>query len=108
MRDKLHEYLLDRPGGASPRELLDLVFTQPGADPEFGPRFLHAMLGADPRFVWRAADGTWNARVKAPGCGAATSTWSGSTAIPSITARPSGGPGRSATARVSPGISVWT
>ncbi len=63
MRDKLHEYLLERPGGASPRELLDLVFTQPGADPEFGPRFLHAMLGADPRFVWRDADGTWNARL---------------------------------------------
>ena len=63
MRDKLHEYLLERPGGASPRELLDLVFTQPGADPEFGPRFLHALLAPDPRFVWRAGDGTWNARL---------------------------------------------
>jgi DNA polymerase-3 subunit epsilon len=63
MRDKLHEYLLERPGGASPRELLDLVFTQPGADPEFGPRFLRALLAPDPRFVWRADDGTWNARL---------------------------------------------
>jgi DNA polymerase III epsilon subunit-like protein len=63
MRDKLHEYLLERPGGASPRELLDLVFTQPGADPEFGPRFLYALLAPDPRFVWRAGDGTWNARL---------------------------------------------
>jgi DNA polymerase III subunit epsilon len=63
MRDKLHEYLLARPSGAPPRELLDLVFTQPGADPEFGPRFLHALLGRDPRFVWRAGDGTWAARA---------------------------------------------
>jgi DNA polymerase-3 subunit epsilon len=63
MRDKLHEYLLERPGGASPRELLDLVFTQPGSDSEFGPRFLRALLAPDPRFVWRAADGTWNARL---------------------------------------------
>jgi DNA polymerase-3 subunit epsilon len=63
MRDKLHEYLLERPGGASPQELLDLVFTQPGADPEFGPRFLRTLLAPDPRFLWRAGDGTWNARL---------------------------------------------
>ncbi|MBP1684737.1 MAG: hypothetical protein H6Q33_880 [Deltaproteobacteria bacterium] len=63
MRDKLHEYLVERPAGASPRELLDLVFTQPGADPEFGPRFLRALLGTDTRFVWREEAGTWNARL---------------------------------------------
>jgi len=63
VRDKLHEYLLERPAGASPRELLDHVFTQPGADPEFGPRFLQALLEPDARFVWRAEDGTWNARL---------------------------------------------
>ncbi|MFN8627622.1 MAG: exonuclease domain-containing protein [Candidatus Binatia bacterium] len=63
MRDKLHQYLVERPTGASPRELLDLVFTQPGADPEFGPRFLHALLGADTRFVWRPEAGTWHARL---------------------------------------------
>jgi len=62
MRDKLHQYLLERPGGASARELLDLIFTQPGADPEFGPRFLHALLAPDQRFVWRPEVGTWNAR----------------------------------------------
>jgi len=63
MRDKLHQYLVERPAGASPRELLELVFTQPGADLEFGPRFLHALLGADMRFVWREEAGTWNARL---------------------------------------------
>src|SRR5512140_1791310 len=59
MRQKLFEYLLERPGGATPRELLDLIFTQPGADPEFGPRFIAALLGADSRFVWRADEGRW-------------------------------------------------
>ena len=59
MRQRLYEYLLERPGGASPRELLDLVFTQPGSDPEFGPRFLRGLLEADQRFVWRATDGRW-------------------------------------------------
>ncbi|MFI5366581.1 MAG: exonuclease domain-containing protein [Candidatus Binatia bacterium] len=63
MRDKLHAYLVERPSGATPRELLDLVFTQPGADPEFGPRFVHALLAPDPRFVWCAADGTWRASL---------------------------------------------
>ncbi len=61
MRQRLYEYLLERPSGASPGELLALVFTQPGTDPEFGPRFLHGLLACDPRFVWRAAEGTWSA-----------------------------------------------
>jgi len=63
VRQRLYDYLLDRAAGASPRELLDLVFTHPGSDPEFGPRFLHGMLGTDPRFVWRESEGTWHARV---------------------------------------------
>ncbi len=63
MRDKLHAYLLERPAGASPRELLDLVFTQPGSDPEFGPRFVHGLLSGDARFVWRETEGRWGARL---------------------------------------------
>jgi len=63
VRQKLYEYLLARPSGASSRELLDLVFTQPGADPEFAPRFFEALLGNDARFVRRPADDTWTARV---------------------------------------------
>ena len=63
MRQKLYAYLLERPGGATSRELLDLVFTQPGADPEFGPRFLRGLLASDARFVCREPQGTWHARV---------------------------------------------
>jgi DNA polymerase-3 subunit epsilon len=63
VRQKLHEHLLGRPSGATPRELLDLIFTQSGASPEFGPRFLQALLAADRRFVWRAAEGRWAIRL---------------------------------------------
>ena len=45
MRDKLHAFLMERPAGASSRELLDLIFTQPGVDPELGPRFLRTLSG---------------------------------------------------------------
>jgi DNA polymerase-3 subunit epsilon len=63
VRQRLFDYLRERPGGATPRELLDLVFTQPGADPEFGPRFMQTLLAPDPRFVWRARDGRWALRL---------------------------------------------
>ncbi|MCK6553804.1 hypothetical protein L6Q96_04355 [Candidatus Binatia bacterium] len=63
MRQKLYEYLRERPGGASSRELIDLVFSQPTADPELGNRVLQQLLGDDPRFVWQPEERTWIARV---------------------------------------------
>ncbi|MFQ5668054.1 MAG: PolC-type DNA polymerase III, partial [Candidatus Binatia bacterium] len=62
MRRKLYDYLLERPDGASPRELVDLVFTQSGGDPDFGPRFLQGLLACDPRFIWRQREGKWRAQ----------------------------------------------
>lgn len=61
MRQKLYEYLRERPAGASTRELIDLIFTQPGADPDLGPRLLRGMLGDDARFVWRNDEQIWHA-----------------------------------------------
>jgi DNA polymerase-3 subunit epsilon len=63
VRQKLYEYLLARPYGASSRELLDLVFTAPGADPELGPRLLHGLLADDRRFVYRENEARWCALV---------------------------------------------
>ncbi len=63
MRQRLREYLLERPDGATPAELLALVFTGQGRDPEFGPRFLHALLGEDARFAFDPDAGRWRARV---------------------------------------------
>ncbi|MBI1816013.1 MAG: GIY-YIG nuclease family protein [Deltaproteobacteria bacterium] len=65
MRDALHRYLLDRPAGAGAHELLDLIFTQPGADREFGPRFMQTLLASDPRFAFREADQCWIASAHA-------------------------------------------
>jgi len=59
MRDAIHEYLLDRPNGASVRELLGLIFTGPGSDAEFGPQFLASLLGGDDRFNYESAGQRW-------------------------------------------------
>ena len=63
MRERLHEYLTGRPAGATSAELLDLVFTSQGRDPEFGTRFLTTLLGSDPRFRFDAGECRWRARV---------------------------------------------
>jgi DNA polymerase-3 subunit epsilon len=63
MRQRLYEYLLDRPAGASSEELLDLVFTARGRDPEFGMRFLTTLLGSDDRFRFVADERRWRARI---------------------------------------------
>jgi len=65
VREKLYAYLVERPSGVSARELLDLMFTQPGSDPEFGPRFLRGLLASDTRFVCREPEGTWHVRAHA-------------------------------------------
>ncbi|MFN8641640.1 MAG: exonuclease domain-containing protein [Candidatus Binatia bacterium] len=65
MREKVHRYLMQRPSGATPAELLDLVFTRPGADAELAPRFLRSLLGADGRFAWSEPTGRWIATAHA-------------------------------------------
>jgi DNA polymerase-3 subunit epsilon len=63
LRARLHDYLVERPAGATAAELLDLVFVARGRDPEFGPRFLGALLGGDDRFRFDAGEGRWRARI---------------------------------------------
>lgn len=63
MREAIHDYLIDRPSGASVVELIDLIFTRPGSDPEFGRRFLSSMLGDDERFAFDVELQRWRARV---------------------------------------------
>ncbi len=60
MREKLHDYLVQRPAGATAEELVDIVFHQVGADPSVARRVVEELLGDDPRFVLREADGTWH------------------------------------------------
>ena len=63
MRERLHDYLAGRPAGATAAELLDLVFVARGRDPDFGDRFLAALLGADPRFRFDPVEQRWRVRA---------------------------------------------
>jgi len=63
LRERLHEYLLARHAGATSDELLDLIFTSRGGDPEFGARFLATLLGSDPRFRFDSGAQRWRAAV---------------------------------------------
>ena len=65
VRDKLHDYLLQRPAGAPADELVGVVFRQPGADPALARRAVEDLLGSDARFALRENDGTWHAREHA-------------------------------------------
>lgn len=70
MRQKLYNYVADRPGGATSLELLNLLFTpssgsglKPNTKVEFSARFLHAAIGADPHFWYDPDDERWYATV---------------------------------------------
>jgi len=70
MRQKLYDYLMQRPGGATSAELLDLLFNsrtgsgvRPGYRSEFGSRFLLAALGVDPHFSYDSTTDRWHTTV---------------------------------------------
>lgn len=62
MRQRLYEHLIAHPGGATPGELLGLVFLSPPNDVAFADRFVSTMLSSDPRF-FRTDDGRWQVRA---------------------------------------------
>src|SRR5216683_1273666 len=59
-KEKLHAYLIAHPAGADPRELLALLFSGAGSDPELGPRIISGILESDPNFAFDAATGLWS------------------------------------------------
>jgi DNA polymerase-3 subunit epsilon len=70
VRQKLYDYLEQRPGGATSSELLGLLFSSgvtskslPVSTPEFGGRFLHSVLGADPHFFYDPLADRWHVTV---------------------------------------------
>ncbi len=71
MRQKLYDYLAQRPGGATSAELLSLLFasgpvpgTLPGRNLEFGSRFLYAALGEDAHFSYDPPTDRWHLVVQ--------------------------------------------
>ena len=59
-KEKLHAYLTTHPAGADAQELLALLFSGAGSDPELGPRIISGILGGDPNFMFDAAAGLWS------------------------------------------------
>jgi len=62
-REKLRAFLQSRPGGADSRELVGLLFSGAGSDPELGTRIVHTLLGSDPNFVFDSATSLWSLRA---------------------------------------------
>src|SRR5690349_23910374 len=59
-KEKLHAYLSTHPAGADPGELLALLFSGAGSDPELGSRIVSGILADDPNFMFDAATGLWS------------------------------------------------
>jgi DNA polymerase-3 subunit epsilon len=63
LKQKLYAFLESRPAGAEAGELLDLVFSGRGSEPEFGDKFLARLLGGDPNFVYQPDDRRWSLKA---------------------------------------------
>jgi DNA polymerase III subunit epsilon len=59
-KEKLHAYLTTHPAGADARELLALLFSGAGSDPELGSRIVTGILADDPNFMFDSATGLWS------------------------------------------------
>jgi DNA polymerase III subunit epsilon len=62
-REKLAAFLESRPAGADARELVGLLFSGAGSDPELGARIVRELLGADPNFSFDSETELWRLRA---------------------------------------------
>jgi DNA polymerase-3 subunit epsilon len=60
LREKLYGFLQSRPAGAAADELLALVFSGRGSEPELGDRFIGNLLGGDPNFIYDPERQSWS------------------------------------------------
>ena len=63
IREKLRAFLESRPEGAATSELIGIVFSGYGSDPELTGRIIHQLLGDDPAFVYDPDHQRWAPRV---------------------------------------------
>jgi DNA polymerase-3 subunit epsilon len=61
-REKLYAYLQRQIAGAHTEELVGLLFSGAGSDPELGSRLIHRLLASDPNFVFDPATAMWSLR----------------------------------------------
>jgi DNA polymerase III subunit epsilon len=68
VKEKIYAFLAARPAGADARELVSLLLSGAGNDPELGARLVRGLLADDPHFVFDGAANLWrlnrNERLK--------------------------------------------
>jgi len=64
-KEKLHAFLTAHPAGADTRELLALLFSGAGSDPELGARIISGILRSDPGFAFDRTTGLWSLSERA-------------------------------------------
>ncbi len=58
-KQKLYEFLCSRPAGADANELIGLLFSGAGSDPELGARLVRQLIGNDPNFLFDPETSQW-------------------------------------------------
>jgi DNA polymerase III subunit epsilon len=64
-KEKIRAFLESRPAGADAREIVGLLLSGAGSDPELGVRLVRTLLSGDPNFVFDAEAGLWSLRQAA-------------------------------------------
>lgn len=62
IKERLYAFLASRPAGAEASELVGLLLSGAGSDPELGTRLIRTMLDADPNFFFDPATSLWSLR----------------------------------------------
>ena len=58
-KQKLYQFLSSRPAGADSRELIGLLLSGVGSDPDLGARLVRQLLDGDPNFIFDADTAQW-------------------------------------------------
>ena len=61
-KEKVYAFLESRPGGADAREIIGLLLSGAGSDPELGARLVRTLLAEDPNFIFDSATALWSLR----------------------------------------------
>jgi DNA polymerase-3 subunit epsilon len=61
-KEKVYAYLESRPSGADASEIVGLLLSGAGSDPELGARLVRTLLAEDPNFLFDAVTGLWSLR----------------------------------------------
>ena len=59
-KQKLYQFLCSRPAGADAGELVGLLLSGVGSDPELGARLVRQLLDEDPNFIFDAETALWS------------------------------------------------